>query len=73
MVADPSSKVCGVLWRLDQAHLSTLDEQESVHKGLYKRFGVTVHLLDPVARDGKPTGETVEAITYQVMLTNIKP
>ena len=39
---DPGSEVYGILWELDNAHLSTLDEQEGVSKKVYRRFEVEV-------------------------------
>ena len=39
---DPGSEVYGILWELDNAHLSTLDDQEGVSKKVYRRFEVEV-------------------------------
>ena len=32
----------GVLWELDNKHLSTLDDQEGVSKRVYRRFEIEV-------------------------------
>ena len=39
---DPGNEVYGILWELDNAHLSTLDDQEGVSKKVYRRFEVEV-------------------------------
>ena len=41
---DPTSEVYGILWELDNEHLSTLDDQEGVSKKVYRRFEVEVML-----------------------------
>jgi len=51
--------VVGVLWRLDAAHLATLDDQEGVPHGIYRRFRIRVRLLDG-------SDQHVDCITYQV-------
>ena len=43
---DPSSEVYGVLWELDNEHLSTLDDQEGVSKRVYRRFKIEVKSCD---------------------------
>ena len=53
--------VWGVLWELDAEHLSTLDDQEGVHKRLYERISVNVLQGDKV----------IEAVSYKVMDHNL--
>ena len=43
---DPTSEVYGILWELDDEHLSTLDDQEGVSKKVYRRFEVEVMLIN---------------------------
>ena len=65
--SSPSDTVCGVLWELEQQHQATLDDQEGVGKGLYRRFSVRVDLLN------RPEVVTREAITYQVTDEHLTP
>ena len=42
---DENDEVYGVLWELNNSHLSTLDNQEGVHKNVYRRFEIQVKIL----------------------------
>ncbi|KAK3927296.1 Gamma-glutamylcyclotransferase [Frankliniella fusca] len=49
VVPDPGESVWGAVWSLDLEDRDHLDEQESVHSGLYVVFNATVHTPGPGA------------------------
>ena len=50
--------VWGVLWELNMEHLATLDDQESVHRGIYERIRVNVKPKD--------SANEIQVFSYQV-------
>lgn len=66
MTSAPGNTMYGVLWRLGIENLPTLDHQEGVQLGIYRRISVRVKSV--------PAGEDIDGvITYVVTDEKLRP